>query len=1092
MHAGARGFAIPILRYLLIAGVFAVCALAQTGQVKSEGQAIPGATVRATQGDRVLLTVTDETGAFHFDGMTNGSWIVEVDMFGFERARKEVQIPSKIDFALQLRARPQRGGAQQTPDDLGAGDLSAASGEPPSIAAAPQIGAEASNESMLITGSVSQGLQTTAADLRPDDFRPGQFGPGFPGAPGAQAAQDVPAGPGAPGVNQQAQAGPAPGMGGGFPGGGPGFGGGGGRGGGGAGGFGGGRGGGRAGQRPPRDRNGNPAFIGNRRASNNRITGSIYYQSGNSVFNARPFAVNGLEEPKAAYAQNRFGFSAGGPLFVPHLFDWSKIFWFINYQGNLSRNGVDQAYTVPTAAERSGDFSALLPNTLIYPRGSAAPYPNNVIPAADLSANARIAQGLLAYIPLPNQPGLLTQNYRLIVANPVNTQSLNTRLNTTVNQRDTLAFTFNWQKRSNETHEVYGCCDSVDGQGINTNVSWRHRIGTRNFNNLVFNFNRNTNTGVPFFQGGPDVAAQLGIQGTSPDPRNYGPPTLTFTNFSSLTGANATHTAVTNFGLNDNFLYHKGKHNWNFGAGATHYLNNSITDQNGRGSFSFSGLSTASYNSQGLAATGTGYDFADFLLGLPETSSIRYGDSAMYYRSSSFNAFVVDDWRLKTGLSLNLGIRWEFFQPWSEKYGHAANLDIAPGFSAVAPVLPGQAGPLTGVVFPAALIQSDKNNFAPRAAIAWKPWTRGKTLIRAGYGWYYNPSQYNQFMNRLGQQPPFAITNSATTSTADVLSIATGLVAVPVGKTVTNTYAVALNYLTSYAQTWNVSIQEDLPKRWIMELNYMGTKGTRLDVPQAPNQAPLGSSLTAYQRLPIANIGSFTFDSPEGDSIMHALQVRFTRRFQRGISANLFYTFSKSLDDVALAQNFYDQSAERALSNTNRTHAVTANWVLASPVDATRGFLSHPEWVAKSLKDWTLSGSLTAQTGLPQTATVLGNQVGTASIASLRPDATGLPLNSGTGYFNAAAFAIPAPGTFGNAGRNTIIGPGMWVVNLSLARSINLHSERRRLEIRFDSTNTLNHVNPSGLITVVNSAQYGEITSAGAMRQITGTVRLRF
>src|SRR5262249_18392883 len=156
-----------------------------------------------------------------------------------------------------------------------------------------------------------------------------------------------------------------------------------------------------------------------------------------------------------------------------------------------------------------------------------------------------------------------------------------------------------------------------------------------------------------------------------------------------------------------------------------------------------------------------------------------------------------------------------------------------------------------------------------------------------------------------------------------------------------------------------------------------------------------------------------------------------------------------SIDDIALAQNFYDQSAERALSNNNRTHAVTANWVLASPVDATRGFLSHPAWVAKALKDWTLSGSLTAQTRLPLTATVLGNRDGTASLATLRANAAGLPLDSGSGYFNLAAFAVPPAGTFGTAGRNTIVGPGMWNVNLSLARSINLHSERRRLEIRF-------------------------------------------
>jgi hypothetical protein len=198
------------------------------------------------------------------------------------------------------------------------------------------------------------------------------------------------------------------------------------------------------------------------------------------------------------------------------------------------------------------------------------------------------------------------------------------------------------------------------------------------------------------------------------------------------------------------------------------------------------------------------------------------------------------------------------------------------------------------------------------------------------------------------------------------------------------------------------------------------------------------------------------------------------------------------MDDAVLAQNFYDQAAERALSTQNHTHVLALNWVLASPVDATKGFLSHPAFLAKALKDWTLSGSLSAQTGAPQTATVNGNLDGTGSSAALRANATGLPENGGTGWFNTAAFAVPAPGTFGDAGRDTIIGPGSVVLNLSLARSINLKSERRRLEFRIDTTNFVNHVNPSGLITVVNSSQYGEITSAGAMRAVTATLRLRF
>ena len=370
---------------------------------------------------------------------------------------------------------------------------------------------------------------------------------------------------------------------------------------------------------------------------------------------------------------------------------------------------------------------------------------------------------------------------------------------------------------------------------------------------------------------------------------------------------------------------------------------------------------------------------------------------------------------------MNLGLRWEYFEPWQEKYGHEANLDIAPGFTAVAPVLPGQAGTLTGAAVSGIRPDSNRyrNNFGPRAALAWKPWTRGKTLVRAGFGWYYVPNQYNVLMNQLAAEPPFAVTNSVTTSSADVLTLGTGLLALPAGKTVTNSYAAALNYLDSYIQTWNFSIQQDLPKRLVGEITYTGTKGTRLNIQEAPNQAPLGSALTGYQRLPIADAGNFIFDDPVGNLEMNAMQVRLTRRFPRGLSWNLFYTLSKSIDDVALAQNFYDQAAERALSPNNHENVVTANWVWASPVDATRGFLSHPAFVAKALKDWTVSGSLTAQSGAPLTATIAGNRDGTSSIAPLRANATGLPVDSGSGYFNLAAFSVPAAGTYGDAGRDT-------------------------------------------------------------------------
>src|SRR3984957_21249182 len=206
-----------------------------------------------------------------------------------------------------------------------------------------------------------------------------------------------------------------------------------------------------------------------------------------------------------------------------------------------------------------------------------------------------------------------------------------------------------------------------------------------------------------------------------------------------------------------------------------------------------------------------------------------------------------------------------------------------------------------------------------------------------------------------------------------------------------------------YAPAWNVDMQRDLNRVLVLEASYQGTKGTRIDVPEGPNQAPLVSSLNSVERYPIPNVGAFTYDTPVGNSFYEAGQLRLTRRFAKGISTNLLYTYSKAMDDAVLAQNFYDQAAERALSTYNHTHVLALNFVVASPVDATKGFLSRPVFLAKALKDWTLSGSVTAQTGAPQTATVSGNLDGTGSSAQLRANATGLAENGGAGWFNTAA-----------------------------------------------------------------------------------------
>jgi trimeric autotransporter adhesin len=421
----------------------------------------------------------------------------------------------------------------------------------------------------------------------------------------------------------------------------------------------------------------------------------------------------------------------------------------------------------------------------------------------------------------------------------------------------------------------------------------------------------------------------------------------------------------------------------------------------------------------------------------------------------------------------------------------------------VAAVTPGQTGPYSGV-FPSGLINPDKNNFAPRIGIAWKPWAkRPQMTLRVGYGIYYNGSVWAQFAARLASQPPFAVSNTITTSTANPLNLADGFVSALPNQTIKNTFAVDRNYRTGYAQTWTAFLQDNITRSVVVELGYIGTKGTRLDLNRLPNRAPAGSPLTAEQNRQISNAVGFTYDSSDADSIYHAGHVRVMRRFRRGVSTNFTYTYSKSIDDTStfggagntIVQDDTNFRAERGLSSFDRRHVFADNYVLTSPF-GNNGFVpsSHP-WVNRAFSDWTLSGSVSLGSGTPFTARVLGNQSnngGTGAIGSGRANSTGLPVDDGSGYFNPLAFAIPPSGFYGDASRNTIPGPWQFSINMSLARSFRLGDDRRRLEFRVDSSNTLNHVNISGIGTVINAVNYDLATAAGGMRTVTATVRLRF
>ena len=905
---------------------------------------------------------------------------------------------------------------------------------------------------------------------------PGGMGmDGLGGGPGGDAMGGGRGGPGAGG-----RGGPGGGGPGAFAGGPGGFGG---R--GGPGGFGGGPSGGRggrggAGRGPGAGRQGVASFGNGRRNPRQQYNGNAAFTLDNSVWDARSYSVNGQETDKPAYAKARATVMFGGPLKIPKLFENSKGMFTFNYQLGRTRNGTTSTQTMPTLLERSADFSQSIgaqgPVT-IYDPLTGSPFPGNVIPMNRINT---ASLGLLNFFPAPNGPGY-KYNFQTPITTIQNSDNLNTRLNQTLSKKDRINGGLGYQGSNNTTPNLFGFIDTGSGHSWNANVSWGHNFTTRVINNLRYTYSRATSLTSPFFANRENVAAELGITGTSQAPLNYGPPTLSFTNYAALSDGNSSLTRNQTSATGDSLIWIHGLHNMTFGGDFSRRQNNRFADPNPRGTFAFTGLTTSNIVN-GVAVNGTGFDFADFLLGNPDTSAVRYGNGSLYYRTTAYDVYATDDWRMSQMFTLNFGLRYDYTSPISDLFDRMVNLQVAPGFATIAPVLAGQSS-----AYPGSLVRPDRNNFSPRIGFSWRPIPKKSMVVRGGYGIYYNTQVYNTIANNMAQQPPYSTTLSIATNLANPLTLQNGFI-VPAGQTYTNTYAVDPNYRIGYAQIWQVSVQNDLGHSLVGTITYNGTKGTRLDQSILPNSAPPGA-----KALPFPS--GYIYEMSNGNSIYHGVTFQLNRRFRNGVSFNANYIYSKAIDNAVQAQNFLSTSAERAPSATNRTNVANFMWQYSTGVSRGGGTLANG-WKGALMKDWTVTNNISLGSGLPLTPIVGGNRAtttGTGITGSVRANATGLSVTDAPAGepFNFAAFTVPAAGQWGNAGRDTIIGPNQFSLNASIGRVFRL-GERRSADLRFDSTNALNHVSFRGFNTTIGSNSLGLLTGPSNMRSLTVTLRFRF
>jgi hypothetical protein len=874
--------------------------------------------------------------------------------------------------------------------------------------------------------------------------------------------------------------------------------------------------------------------LGGRGFNTNQPHGVLYFSDDNAGLDARPFSLSGIPGPKADYNQARFGANVGGPLNIPKIFNGgNKWFFFVGWNGSRGSSPYDAFSTVPTQDERKGDFSKATYNdgapVQLFNRqvnGVSTVLSPSSVNALAISSSTRF---LLQFIPLPNiPPNALGQNFHYVTSAESNTDTVILRLIHNFGpasassagpfgggggggggrrrSQNNINFGLNWSRSSSNIVDPFPSLAGGTGtQGLNANGGWTYGKGrATNIFRLTYNHNHVSTTNL--YSNVTDVAGPpgAGIGDISNDPFDWGLPGISFTSFGGLSDPTPRRELDQTYSLSDTISWNHGKHNWRFGGDYRRILQSFRSARSAEGSFVFTGFATSAYDANGNAVADTGSDFADFLLGLPQQTSLQFGATAYNFRANAFDFFAQDDWRFRSNLSFNIGLRYEYNGPYTEARDRISNLDVAPGFTSAQPVVP------AGAVLPPnsgnflfsstpSLVKPDRNNLAPRVGIAWKP--QKQTVVRTGYGINYNLAQYAIVIQNFAFQPPFAETATNSTNVNGLtgtspLTLANGFPAVS-ANAVTNNFAINPNYRLGYVQIWNLDIQRELPHGVMLDVGYNGAKGTRLDTERA---------LVAAANQP------FIYESSEGNSILHAASVRVRKRMAKGLGLSAQYVFSKSIDDASsiggggsvVAQNPFDISADRGLSSFDQRHKFTGNWICDLPFGENRRFAQKGA-ASHILGGWQWSGDLTIASGLYFTPRVLGGglDIGRGVSGSLRADVVpGQPVSVSNPttheWFNTAAFCNPevncpagSPTTFGDAGRNTIEGPGQFSMNMTVNKTITI-KESRSLDLRISANNVFNIVHYTSINTVVNSFTYGEVTATSGMRRVTMQARFRF
>jgi trimeric autotransporter adhesin len=842
-----------------------------------------------------------------------------------------------------------------------------------------------------------------------------------------------------------------------------------------------------------------------------QIHGIVYWNGGNSALNADPYVLAGQPLGNPRYSTNFYGAMAEGHPFFPFLTKpRQRDALAVSFNGQSSRQLVNDFGVVPNQQERQGDFSGLLGPTgqqiAIYSPRTHRPYPNNVI---NDPLNPE-ALALLAYLP---QADLQSSgiNYRLLTTQGIRNNVIGASYqhqfgslssNDLALQQNVYA-NFNYGEIANDVVNLFpilGGSQKIDGYSViaGYKISQGHWIAS--FSGLS---SRNDARLTNFFTNREDIETelgllQIGLNGEpgpiNTNPMNYGMPNLVFNNFTGFSATQPNFQLTQKTGVTALAAWIHGRHTIRFGGDLNRVEFNIFGGTNATGTYVFSGGYTEDPNTLGEEAPPSGSSLADLLTGHPQQTRIESAAQKAYTRQTNYDLYIRDDWQVLPNLTLLAGLRYDYYAPFTETTNRLSTLDYASDFSNVEPVQPNGLGPLSGEIYPRSLIRPDRKNFSPHFGFAFR---EGKnTTVRSGYGINYTEAQYATFIQNLAYQPPFAHVE-ANVNIVDFLDIAT--LKYGFGNLAdSGNYAIRRNYRVPYTQSWYIDVQQSLPLDLVLDVGYAGAKGTRLDIISAPgyfNNQPFAS---AY----------FDFEDSSAFSNFNSLVVRVNKRMRDGIALEATYAYAHSIDNASsieagsmtVAQNWQNLLAEESNSSFDIRHELTASFLYQLPLGRGTPHWNGSRWLAAAAGDWTISGFLTVATGFPLTPFIAASvpEVERGTHGNVRPNrVAGTSIQAGgrnlTHWFNPNAFSSDfAPNQqFGTASRYSIPGPGTEAINVSLSRIFNFEGSRS-LELRGTASNAFNVVQYSGVNTQISSSTFGYVDAVQPMRQFVFLARFRF